>query len=38
VPEDEAKGAESKIQILTDTSVSKVDKHIEQKEKEIMTV
>jgi ribosome recycling factor len=38
VPEDEAKGAESKIQILTDNSVSKVDKHIEQKEKEIMTV
>jgi ribosome recycling factor len=38
VPEDEAKSAESKIQILTDNSVSKVDKHIEQKEKEIMTV
>ena len=38
VPEDEAKSAESKIQILTDNSVAKVDKHIEQKEKEIMTV
>lgn len=38
LPEDEAKDAETKIQTLTDGSVTKVDKHIEQKEKEIMTV
>jgi ribosome recycling factor len=38
LPEDEAKDAETKIQNLTDASVTKVDKHIEQKEKEIMTV
>ncbi|MBA3680600.1 MAG: ribosome recycling factor [Bacteroidetes bacterium] len=38
LPEDEAKGGETKIQALTDASVIKVDKHIEQKEKEIMTV
>ncbi|MGZ3920936.1 MAG: ribosome recycling factor [Bacteroidia bacterium] len=38
LPEDEAKDAEAKIQTLTDGSVAKVDKHIEQKEKEIMTV
>ena len=38
LPEDEAKDAETKIQTLTDASVLKVDKHIEQKEKEIMTV
>ncbi|MEO6301647.1 MAG: ribosome recycling factor [Bacteroidia bacterium] len=38
LPEDEAKGGETKIQTLTDASVIKVDKHIEQKEKEIMTV
>lgn len=36
--EDEAKGAETKIQQLTDGSVVKVDAHIQQKEKEIMTV
>jgi ribosome recycling factor len=36
--EDEAKGAETQVQTLTDTHVAKVDKHIEQKEKEIMTV
>ncbi len=36
--EDLAKDAETKIQTLTDTHVAKVDKHIEQKEKEIMTV
>src|SRR6185503_7409429 len=36
LPEDEAKGAETKIQQLTDGSVSKVDAHIQQKEKEIM--
>jgi ribosome recycling factor len=38
LPEDEAKSGETKIQALTDASVIKVDKHIEQKEKEIMTV
>jgi len=38
LPEDEAKSGEGKIQVLTDASVAKVDKHIEQKEKEIMTV
>ncbi len=38
LPEDEAKSGESRIQVLTDTNVTKVDKHVEQKEKEIMTV
>ena len=38
LPEDAAKDGESKIQNLTDSHVAKVDKHIEQKEKEIMTV
>lgn len=38
LPEDEAKDAETKIQQLTDQYVQKTDKHIEQKEKEIMTV
>lgn len=38
LPEDEAKGAETQIQTLTDAHVAKVDKHIEHKEKEIMTV
>ena len=38
LPEDEAKDGETKIQTLTDANVTKVDKHIEQKEKEIMTV
>jgi len=38
LPEDEAKGGETQVQTLTDTHVTKVDKHIEQKEKEIMTV
>lgn len=38
LPEDEAKSAETQVQTLTDTHVVKVDKHIEQKEKEIMTV
>lgn len=38
VPEDAAKDGEAKAQTLTDTHVTKVDKHIEQKEKEIMTV
>jgi ribosome recycling factor len=38
LPEDAAKDAETKIQTLTDAHVAKIDKHIEQKEKEIMTV
>lgn len=38
LPEDMAKDGETKTQGLTDTHVAKVDKHIEQKEKEIMTV
>jgi ribosome recycling factor len=38
LPEDEAKDAETKIQTLTDSSVTKIDAHIQQKEKEIMTV
>jgi ribosome recycling factor len=35
---DEGKEAEEKIQLLTDSYIAKVDKHLEQKEKEIMTV
>jgi ribosome recycling factor len=38
LPEDEAKDAETKIQQLTDGYVAKCDKHLEAKEKEIMTV
>ena len=38
VTEDEIKGAEEKIQQLTDTYVGKCDKHFELKEKEILTV
>jgi ribosome recycling factor len=38
LPEDMAKVAEDKIQELTNTYSSKADKHIELKEKEIMTV
>lgn len=38
LPEDAAKGAEGKIQALTDEYIAKVDKHLEAKEKEIMTV
>jgi ribosome recycling factor len=38
LPEDEAKSAETKIQDMTNSHVAMVDKHIEQKEKEIMTV
>src|SRR4051812_45221936 len=38
LPEDAAKDGEAKVQQLTDSHVIKVDKHIEQKEKEIMTV
>jgi len=36
--QDETKEAEGKIQIMTDSYITKVDKHLEQKEKEIMTV
>ncbi len=36
--EDEAKKAEHDIQHYTDTYIAKVDKHVEGKEKEIMTV
>ena len=38
LPEDEAKSGETQIQTLTDDFVKKTDKHIEQKEKEILTV
>jgi ribosome recycling factor len=38
VTEDEVKDAEAKIQQLTDSYVAKCDKHLELKEKEIMTV
>ncbi len=38
LPEDEAKDAELKIQQLTDSYAVKCDKHLEHKEKEILTV
>jgi ribosome recycling factor len=38
LPEDEKKDAEIKIQTLTDQFVLRCDKHLEAKEKEIMTV
>ncbi len=38
LPQDEAKDAETKVQQLTDQYAIKIDKHIEQKEKEILTV
>lgn len=38
LPEDEKKTAETKIQELTDQFSGKVDKHLEVKEKEILTV
>lgn len=38
IPEDMGKQAEAKMQTLTDTYSVKADKHIEAKEKEIMTV
>ncbi len=38
LPEDEAKDAETKIQTLTDQHSQKCDKHLETKEKEILTV
>lgn len=38
LPEDVAKDAEAKIQVLTDSYTAKMDKHLEIKEKEIMTI
>ena len=38
MPEDEVKEGEAKVQALTDTYTAKCDKHLEVKEKEIMTV
>lgn len=38
LPEDICKDAEDKVQKLTDSFIAKVDKHLEVKEKEIMTV
>jgi ribosome recycling factor len=38
LPEDEAKGGETKMQALVDEFTAKCDKHLEQKEKEILTV
>jgi ribosome recycling factor len=38
LPEDEGKEGEAKIQAMTDNFISKIDKHLESKEKEIMTV
>jgi ribosome recycling factor len=38
LPEDITKEAETKIQNLTDSYITKVDKHLDVKEKEIMTV
>jgi ribosome recycling factor len=38
LPEDMAKEAEAKIQQLTDSFIQKIEKHLEVKEKEIMTV
>jgi ribosome recycling factor len=38
LPEDEAKGGETKMQALVDDFSSKCEKHLEQKEKEILTV
>jgi ribosome recycling factor len=37
-PEDMTKQGEQKVQELTDAYAAKADKHIEVKEKEIMTV
>lgn len=38
MPEDVVKGAEDQIQKMTDQFISMVDKHLESKEKEIMTI
>lgn len=38
MPEDEGKEGEAKVQAMTDNYIAKVEKHLEAKEKEIMTV
>lgn len=38
VPEDVVKGLEDQIQKITDVFIAQVDKHVETKEKEIMTI
>ncbi len=38
VPEDEIKTGEAKVQQLTDKYIGMIEKHLEVKEKEIMTV
>ncbi|MES2130968.1 MAG: ribosome recycling factor [Bacteroidota bacterium] len=38
LPEDEAKSGETKMQTLVDEFTTKCDRHLEQKEKEILTV
>lgn len=38
IPEDEAKSGETKMQAIVDEFSTKCDKHLEQKEKEILTV
>ena len=38
VTEDQVEGAEKEVQKLTDEYIAKIDKHVEHKEKEIMTV
>ncbi len=38
LPEDEAKSGETKVQSIVDDYVTKCEKHLEQKEKEILTV
>ncbi|MCA6363212.1 MAG: ribosome recycling factor [Bacteroidetes bacterium] len=38
LPEDEGKEGENKVQQMTDAYIGKVDKHLESKEKEILTV
>jgi ribosome recycling factor len=38
IPEDEIKSGETKVQQLTDKYIGLIDKHLEAKEKEIMTV
>lgn len=38
LPEDDAKNAEHQVQHMTDSYIVKIDKHLEAKEKEIMTV
>ena len=38
LPEDEAKSGETKMQVLVDDFSGKCEKHLEQKEKEILTV